>query len=160
MSFIDSDKQAGLHILVRDNRPKPAAPKKGADPSKAEPQVARGDFTPDVLDLVKSAYSVDVDTASLKADSKAHGARQNTFKTKTLDANTKEVQVWIYGDKNSPAQVALIFDYPKDAIQGLSSNINLCLESLGVGRVAESLYAGRGEELSGEEAAPPPAGVF
>jgi hypothetical protein len=159
-SFVDTDKQASLHILARDNRPKAASPKKGADPSKTEPQAARGDFNSDVLDLVKSAYSVDVDAASLKAESKDHGARHNPYKAKTLDANTKEVQIWIYGDKTSPAQVALIFDYPKDARNSLASPINYCLQSFGVGRVAESLYAGRGDELSGEEAAPPPAGVF
>jgi hypothetical protein len=158
-SFIDANKQAGLHILARDNRPKGATPKKGADPSKAaEPQAARGDFTADVLDLVKGAYSVDLDAQQLKADTKAHGARNNAYKTKTLDANTKEVQVWIYGDKNSPSQVALIFDYPKDSRNSLTSAITYCLQSFGAGRVAESLYAGR-DELSGEEAAPP-SGVF
>jgi hypothetical protein len=160
-SFIDSGKQAGLHILARVNKPKAATNKKGADPTKGEPAALRGDFTADVLDLVKSAYSVDVDAARLKTESKAHGARNNAFKTTTLDANTKEVQVWIYGDKASPAQVALIFDYPKDkdARNSLTSGINYCLQSFGVGRVAESLYSG-GEEGAGEEAAPPPSGVF
>jgi hypothetical protein len=158
-SFIDSDKQAGLHILARDNKPKTATSKKGADPSKtAEPQAVRGDFTADVLDLVKAALSLDIDAQQLKAESKAHGARKNDYKTKTLDANTKEVQVWIYGDKNSPEQVALIFDYPKESRNSLTSAINYCLQSFGVGRVAESLYAGR-DEFSGEEAAPP-SGVF
>lgn len=154
-SFIDQEKQASLHIVARDNRPKPAAKKGGAP---APPKAARGDFTADVLDLVKSAYSVDFDAAQLKSESKAHGRKSNTYKTKTLDANTKEVQVWIIGDKNSTAQVALIFDYPKESRNSLSSPINYCLQSFGMGREAESLYAGR-DELSGEEA-PPPGGVF
>ncbi len=157
-SFIDQDKQASLHIVARNNKPKPAT-KKGSDPSKAaQPPAVRGDFTADVLDLVKSSYSVDVDTQQLKSESKGHGARNNAFKTKTLDVNTKEVQVWIYGDKNSPAQVALIFDYPKEARNSLASKINYCLQVFGAGPVAQSLYAGR-DEASGEEALPP-GGVF
>jgi hypothetical protein len=157
-SFIDPKKQAGLHILARDNRPKPAT-KKGGDPSKpAESPAARGDFTADVLDLVKSAYGVDIDVQQLKSETKAHGRKQNAYRTKTLDASSKEVQVWIYGDKNTPAQVALIFDYPKESGKTLSSSINYCLQSFGVGREAQSLYAGR-DEVSGEEAAPP-GGVF
>jgi hypothetical protein len=159
-SFIDSGKQAGLHILARVNKPKPAAGKKGADPKAAEPAAVRGDFIPDVLELVKSAYSVDV-PANLKSESKGRAPRNNAYKTTTLDANTKEVQLWIYGDKNSPAQVALIFDYPKDkdARNSLSSPISYCLQSFGVGRVAQSLYAGH-DDASAEEAAPPPSGVF
>jgi hypothetical protein len=153
-SFIDSSKQASLHILARTNKPKTAA-KKGVDPSKpAEPQAVRGDFTADVLELVKSAYSIDIDPQQLKSETKAHLPRSNTYKTKSVDANTKEVQVWIYGDKNSPAQVALIFDCPKDALRDLSSKIKYCLETFGVGPVAQSLYAGR-DEVSGEEAPPP-----
>jgi hypothetical protein len=152
-SFLDEKKQASLHLLARDNRPKPAA-KKGA-----EPPPARGDFTSDVLDVVKSAYGVDIDAQQLKSESKQHGARKNDYKTKTMEANAKEVQVWIYGDKTSPAQVALIFEYPKDSKGNFSSAIGYCLQTLGVGKMAESLYAGR-DEVSGEEAAPPPGGVF
>jgi hypothetical protein len=159
-SFIDPDKQAGLHLVARDNRPKPAT-KKGANPSEAaQPPAARGDFIADVLDLLKTAYSVDVDAQRLKTESKGHGRRNTSYKTATLEAGNKEVQVWISGDKNSPAQVALIFDYPKESLKSLSSGIQLCLESFGVGREAESLYAGR-EEVAGEEgAAAPPGGVF
>jgi hypothetical protein len=159
-SFIDPDKQAGLHIVARDNRPK-ATPKKAAKPAEAEPPpAARGDFTADVLDLIKSAYSVDVDAQSLKSETKGHGSRMYPFKTATKDAGNKEVQVWIYGEKNSPTQVALIFDYPKESRNSLSSAIGHCLEAFGVGRWAESLYAGR-EEIVGEDGvAAPPGGVF
>jgi hypothetical protein len=159
-SFIDPDKQAGLHIVVRDNRPK-AATKKGANPSQAAPApAARGDFTADVLDLIKTAYSVDLDVSKLKSETRGHGRKQYPFKTATLDAGNKEVQVWIYGDKNTSAQVALIFDYPKESRGSLSSGIKYCLESFGVGREAESLYAG-GDVLAEEEgAAAPPGGVF
>ncbi len=111
-SFINEKTGTGLHILARDNRPKPTT-KKGGDPNKVT--AARGDFTSDVLDVVKSAYSIDVDAATLKSESKDRGRKHNAYKSKTLDANTKEVQLYIYGDKTSPAQVALIFDYPKDA---------------------------------------------
>jgi len=159
-SFIDADKQAGLHIVARDNRPKPATKKGAGSPDAAQPPAARGDFTADVLDLVKSAYSVDLDAARLKSETKGHGSKSNPFKTATLDAGNKEVQVWIYGEKNSPAQVALIFDYPKESRKNLASAIGYCLQSFGVGRWAESLYAGR-EEIAGEDgAAAPPGGVF
>jgi hypothetical protein len=159
-SFIDADKQAGLHIVARDNRPKPATKKGAGPPDAAQPPAARGDFIADVLDLVKNAYSVDLDASRLKTENKGHGSKSNAFKAATLDAGNKEVQVWIYGDKSSPAQVALIFDYPKESRNSLASAIGYSLQSFGVGRWAESLYAGR-EELAGEEgAAAPPGGVF
>ncbi len=157
-SFIDADKQAALHIVARDNRPKPAA-KKGANPSEARPPAARGDFIADVVDLIKTAYSVDFEASKLKAESKRHGRKNNSYRTATFDAGNKEVQVWIYGDKSSQAQVALIFDYPKEALKSLSSGIALCLESFGVGREAESLYAGR-EEIGGEEGGATPGATF
>ena len=49
-SFIDESKAASLHVLARHKKPK-APPKKGATPPPAA--APRGDFTAEVIDLVK-----------------------------------------------------------------------------------------------------------
>src|SRR5438105_15959604 len=51
-TFFDPQKQASLHVLARLNLPK-APNKKGVTPAEATP---RGEFTADVLDLLKNVY--------------------------------------------------------------------------------------------------------
>jgi hypothetical protein len=158
-TFADPQKQASLHILARVTLPK--APSKKT-PSAAE-STQRGDFTDDVLDLLKNAYGADFEKSRLKTDDKSHGGRTNSFKTLTLDLTAKEIKVFLFGDKTSPEKVALIFDYPKEEAGTLSSKINLCLESFAVGGAAARAFSGGGdEELGGDlgGGAPTPTGVF
>ena len=54
-SFIDQAKQASLHVLARHKKPKAPAQER-APPSETAP---RGDFTAEVIELVKAAYAVD-----------------------------------------------------------------------------------------------------
>jgi hypothetical protein len=155
-SFIDEKTQASLHILARTNAPK-ATPKKTTNPGEGaeEPQAptaARGDFTTDVLDFIKSAYSTDFDAAQLKGyQPGTHGGRKPvSYRSATIDTNAKQVKVYFFGDKNSPAQVALIFEGTKDSLKGISSKIDYSLNSLAVGPRAASLYGGQ-DEFGGEE---------
>src|SRR5262249_45827917 len=133
--------------------------KKAAGPAGTS---TRGDFAADVLDLVKSVYGADFELSSLKTETKSHGRKANTFKSKTLPVAAKEVRVYLFGEKSSPEKVALIFDYPKDEYKTLSTKIDLCLESFRVGPEAIRAFSGGGEEeLGGEEgAAAPSSGVF
>jgi hypothetical protein len=159
-SFIDQDKGESLHILVRVKKPKaPASTKKGATPTEAVP---RGDFTTEVIDLIKSVYGVEIDeTKKLKPDIKKHGNRENDFKSTTLEIAAKEVQVYLYGDKNGPYEVALIFDYPTEEKKTIDSKIRLSLEAFAVGEAARHAFSdgGEGEGEGGEEGSggePPP----
>ena len=146
-SFIDQGKQASLHILARHKKPK-AAPKKGAPP--AAEATPRGEFTADVIEVLKAAYGIDDLTPSkFKAITKKHEGRENPYKELKLDLTAKEVVVYIYGDKNNPYNVALIFDYPKGA--DMATKIGLCLESFAVGDVARRAFEGGGENEGGEE---------
>jgi hypothetical protein len=149
-SFIEPEKQS-LHILARVKRPK-APSKKG--PSQAE--TPRGEFNTDVVDLVKNVYGAELDLSKFKDDTK----RFNTFKYYLLDLNAKNVQIYLYGGKNSPHEVALIFEYPKAEHNAVNPKIGLCLESFAVGDMAKRAFAG-GEtediEGTGEEAPPPVA---
>jgi hypothetical protein len=166
-TFLDAEKQASLHILARVNTPKGAAPpKKGPNPSDATDQAAppavRGDFTTDVLDLIKSAYSTDLESSQLKPfEAPAQGTpKKVSYKSATVELPSKEVKVYFFGDKNGPAQIALIFEGPKESLSSISTRINYSLNSLAVGTIATTLYNG-GDEFAGEEgAAPPPGGVF
>jgi hypothetical protein len=146
-----------LHVLARVDKPKGATAKKGSK-AAAPPPPSRGDFTADVLDCIKNTYGTDIESAKLKPESKSHGGKTNNFKTLSLDLTAKEIKVYVIGEKNSPAQVALIFEYPKDQIKNLSSKIDLCLESFRVGEAAHRLYAGQDEE--GGEAGPGGTAVF
>jgi len=157
-SFIDQDKLESLHILVRRvKKPKaPASTKKGAAPKEAVP---RGDFTTEVVDLIKSVYGVDLEANKFKPDVKSHGNRENNFHATTLDLTAKEVQVYLYGDKNGPYEVALIFDYPTESKKNIDSKIRLCLEAFAVGEAARHAFSGGGEGEGGEEGSggePPP----
>jgi hypothetical protein len=162
-SFFDQGKRASLHILARTNAPK-APTKKGPNPPGAAEQPAtavRGDFTADVLDLIKGAYNTDIESAQLKpTEPNAHGRKSITYKSATLDLNDKQLKIYFHGDKNGPAQVALIFEGPKEALHDLVTQIDYSLNSLVLGPRASSFYSGQ-DELAGEEGpAAPPGGVF
>jgi hypothetical protein len=147
-SFIDQAKQASLHVLARHKKPK-APPKKGVKPTEVAP---RGDFTAEVIDLVKAAYGADDLTPSkFKAMSKRHEGRENAYKEAKLDLATKEVLIYLYGDKNSPYNVALIYEYPKSEVNNLSPKIGLSLEAFAVGEAAQRAFAGGTEIEGGEE---------
>jgi len=163
-TFIDQEKQASLHILARSNAPKPAAAAKKSPnptdtPDQAPPPVARGEFTSDVLDFIKSAYNTDLEAAQLKSvEPNSHGRKSIQYKNATLDLGNKQVKVYFHGDKNSPAQVALIFEGTKESLRNLISQIDYSLNSLVVGPKATNFYNGQ-DELS-EEGPAVPTGVF
>jgi hypothetical protein len=150
-SFIEQDKQS-LHLLARVKRPKPAG-KKAATPADAVP---RGEFNSDVVELLKNVYGAELDLSQFKEDKKLN----NTFKYKLLDLNAKNVQIYLYGAKNNPYEVALIFEYPKAEHSTLNPKITLCLESFAVGDRAKKAFAGgeseeEGVEGTGEEGSQP-----
>jgi hypothetical protein len=165
-TFLDPAKQASLHILARVNTPKGPAPKKGPNPSdstdQAAPTAVRGDFTTDVLDLIKSAYSTDVESSQLKSvEIPAQGTPKTvTYKSATIELPSKDVKVYFYGAKTDPAQIALIFEGPKESLKNISSQINYSLNSLAVGTRATTLYNGGDEFATDEGAGAAPAGVF
>jgi hypothetical protein len=147
-SFIDEAKHASLHVLARHKKPK-APPKKGAPPVAAP---TRGDFMNEVIELVKAAYAVeDLTPTKFKNVIKKHEGRENSYKEVKLDLNTKEVLIYLYGEKNGPYDIALIFEYPKTELNNLSPKIGLSLEAFAVGEAASKAFSGGGEEGAGEE---------
>jgi hypothetical protein len=154
-SFLDEKvANESLHVLARINRPKAADKKKAAAPADA---VVRGDFNADVVGVVNSAYSAELDVAKFKEETKKSG---NKFKrAPAFESNGKNVQVFIYGTKNDQHQVALIFEYPKEEHTTMNPKIELCLDSFAVGKKAQRAYAGEDEEESGEEGGSGGSGV-
>jgi len=157
-SFIDKEKQKSFHVLARIKKPKaPAGAKKTT--AQAEP-TPRGKFVDDVLELVKVAYNVELTSTQLKPEVKTHSNRSNSYKAHKLEQDTREVQIFIYGDANSSHEVALIFEYPKTEVAYMSPKIGLCLESFAVGALATRAFSGSGDLDAGEEGggggAPPP----
>ena len=147
-SFIDEAKKASLHLLARHKKPK-APPKKGAP---AAATAARADFTSEVIEIVKAAYAVeDLTPAKFKPAIKKHEGRENHYKEVKLDLNTKEVFIYLSGDKHDPYNIALIFEYPKTEVNSLSPKIGLSLEAFAVGEAASKAFSGGGEEGSGDE---------
>jgi hypothetical protein len=157
-SFIDQEKKASLHLLVRIKKPKAAPDAKKAAP--AAEVTPRGKFIDDVVELVKAAYGVELTSGMLKPESKTHLNRENAYKAWKQDLADKEVQVYLYGsDENSVHQVALIFEFPKTEVDKLNTKIDLCLESLAVGERAQTAFSGGGDLDAGEEPGagqPPP----
>ncbi len=150
-TFYETDKQ-NLHIISRVKLPKPAA-KKGAPPPPAP--TPRGDFTADVVAILNSYYSVDIDPTKAKQEMKG----KNTFKKLVFEAGGKTVQVYIRSVKGDPYEVALVFDYPKSEQASLSSKIELTLESMRVGDAARSKFSGsEGEEGENAEGGAPGQG--
>jgi hypothetical protein len=156
-SFIDQAKGTSLHVLARHKKPKPAATNKKttAAPAEATP---RGDFAADVLEVVKSAYGVEVPPGQLKSETKKRKGRSNAYRITRQDLGAKEVQVYIYGNKNDAYEVALIFEGPKEELRNLFSRIDYCLQSFAVGDFARRAFAGVSEYDAGDEGggAPPP----
>jgi len=153
-SFLEPEKQS-LHILARVKRPK--TPSKKA-PTKAE--TPRGEFNSDVVELIKNVYGAELAVSDFKDDTKrivGDRPTDNTIMYKLLDLNAKHVQIYLYSGKNSPYEVALIFEYPKAEHNAVNPKIGLCLESFAVGDKAKRAFAG-GEtediEGTGGEAAP------
>jgi hypothetical protein len=155
-SFIEQDKQS-LHLLARVKRPKTPS-KKAPTPAETTP---RGEFNTEVVDLVKNVYGAEVEALQFKDEKMQKG--NNTFKTKMLDLNAKNVQIYLYGGKTIPYEVALIFEYPKAEHSALNPKIKLCLESFAVGEKAKRAFAGGETEAEGvegtgpaDDSAPPP----
>lgn len=145
-SFIDTSTQATLHVLARSHAP--ATPTK-----KASATAARGDFTADVVDLIKGAYSTELDAAQLKPfQPDAHGRKPVSYRSTKFDANGKKVEVYFFGTKEGPAQVALVFEGPPDSLK--TSQINYSLMSLAVGNLAATRYNGDVASEEGSSAAP------
>lgn len=155
-SFIDQTKQASLHVLARIKRPKGPPSKKTT--TQAEPP-ARGKFIDDVLELIKTAYNVELTASTLKVAVKSHANRDNPYKFTKLPLDGKEAQVYIYGEPNSTYEVALIFEYPTKELNYMDPKIGLCLESFAVGERANRAFSGTGDLDTGPESgggAPPP----
>jgi len=142
-----------LHLLARVKRPKNPNAKKKAEP------VNRGDFNRDVLALLNGAYAP---PAELTMDKfKETKKKNNTFKHYAFAVNGKNVQVYLYGTKNSAYEVALVFEYPSSEHTTLYSKIELCLESFAEGNKARRAFSGAGgDEQAGEAgvATPTPGG--
>jgi hypothetical protein len=142
-SFTETDKQALMHVLARVKLPKAPA-KKGAPEA---PTAARGDFTSDVIALLNGVYNIEIDATKAKEESK----RSNKFKHLAFEANAKNVQVYLFGNKTAH-EVALIFEYPKSEQAALVNKIDLSLEAFATGDRARRSFTGSvsEEELSGE----------
>jgi hypothetical protein len=150
-TFYEADKQ-NLHILSRVKLPKPAT-KKGAPAPEAP--TPRGEFTPDVVSILNSYYSVDIDPTKAKEEKK----KRNTFKRLAFEAGGKNVQVYIRSIKGDPYEVALVFDYPKSEQASIASKIELTLESMRVGDRARSAFNGsEGEDAETIDGASSSAG--
>ena len=144
-SYVDG-KKSSLHVLARHKKLK-APPKKGV---KAVEPAPRGDFTNEVIELIKAVYAVeDLPPSKLKAVSKGHGGRDNGYREAKLNLGEKEVLIYLYGDKNNPYNVALIFDYPKTEVNNLSPKIGLSLEAFAVGEPANRAFSGGSPEEGG-----------
>jgi hypothetical protein len=148
-SFIDQAKQASLHLLARHKKPKAPTKKKGVAPTEPPP---RGDFTAEVIELLKVAYGAEIEPSLFKPTSKRHGGRDNTYKEAKLKLANKEVQIDLFGDKNGPYNVALIFEYPETEKKDVSTKIGYSLESFAVGEAARRAFAGHGDADVGDEA--------
>ncbi len=159
-SFIDTKSGTALHVLARVKKPKPPPnAKKTAAP--AEPTAARGKFIDDVVELVKSAYNVELTSGQFKPKSQEHGSRVNDYKYHSLDLTTKQVEVYIFTESNGVHEVAMIFEFPKSKENSdkMATMIRYCLQSFGVSERAKHSYTGTSDLDAGEaigSGAPPP----
>lgn len=157
-SFIEQDKQS-LHLLARFKRPKTPS-KKAPTPAETAP---RGEFSTDVVELVKNAYGTEIDASKFKEEQMPRERGGNTFRAQTVDFNAKNIQIYLYGGKTNPYEVALIFEYPKAEHAVVYPRIKLCLESFAVGERAKRAFTsgeaeveGEGGEAPTDESVPPP----
>jgi len=153
-SFIETEKQT-LHVLARIKRPKGAANKKAAP----EP-TNRGEFVADVVAELSKTYNIEVDATKAKEETKQTPSSLNKFKHLTLGANGKTIQVYFYGNKQTPYEVALIFEYPNAELKKVSGKIDDTLGAFAVGEKARKAFAGNStdeETVEGGEAAGPVA---
>lgn len=167
-SFINTETQVSMHVLAltpekaaaaKKGAPKPAEAGEGAEAPPAT-TANPANFTTDVIDFIKATYSTDFDASKLKTiEPTSFAGKSVTYKGAKIEAGEKELQVYFHGDKNGPAQVALIFEGTKDALNKISTRINYSLNSLRVGPRAAGFYSGQ-DDLGGEEPAAPPTGVF
>ena len=107
---------ASLHLLARVEKPKAAPKKKGAN-ATAPPPTSAAISPPTCSTTIKSAYGVDI--AVGQAQARVQGPRRKDEQLQDLDAGPDgqgSSRFIIIGEKNSPAQVALIFEYPKDQL--------------------------------------------
>ena len=150
-SYYEPEKQS-LHVLARVKRPK------GADGKKAAPNPAdtatRGEFNTDVIAVLNSVYSLDIDLTKAKEEPK----RRNKFKRLAFEANGKNVEVYLYGSKTSPYEVALVFEYAKAEKTTLSGKIDLALGSFAVGETARRMFSGAVSEEEAAEGGAAPGG--
>lgn len=120
--------------------------KKIKDPKKkGTPDAPRGTFITEVFTVLGNAYNVDIEPSKAKNVSML----KNTFKHLAFEANGKTVQVYLYGDKANPPEVALIFEYTKG--ENLTEKIKLCLESFATNDKARLAFTGveEGQEVEG-----------
>ncbi len=156
----EAAKQAGaikqtLHTLARVKRPKSPNAKK-----KAEPPTNRGEFNRDVLALLNAYYAPPNELTIDKFKETAKKA--NRFRHHAFAVGGKNIQVYLYGPKGDPYEVALVFEYPNSERGSLSTKIELALEAFAVGNRAKYYFSGGvGEEQGGEAGSGAPApGVF
>ena len=148
-SFYEKENKANLYVLARIKRPKAPPGSKKAAPTPAD-TATRGEFNVDVLTLLTGVYNVELDTAKAKEEPK----RKKSFRHLAFETGEKNVDVYIYGGKTNPYEVALIFEYLKAEKAALASKIDLCLGAFEVGEGAKRAFSGAGvEEDSGEGAA-------
>jgi hypothetical protein len=145
-----------LHMLARVKRPKSPNPK-----AKPEPPAPPRVFNNDVVALINAAYAPQ---PPLTVDKfKETKRRNNTFRQFSLPpVGGKYIQVYLYGSRNDPYEVALIFEYPSTEQSNLTPKIDLCMGSFAVGTRAQRAFSGAvGETPAGETAPAGPApGVF
>ena len=151
-SFIEQDKQS-MHVLARLKKPKATPGKKAAAP--VPENASRGPFDSDVIALLNGVYNLELDPSKAKEEVK----NKRTFKRLTFEANGKNIQLYLYGSKTTPYEVALIFEHAKSEQSALVSKIELCLGSFSTGERARRAYTGKDtEEESTEASGEAPAG--
>jgi hypothetical protein len=146
-SFDEPPRQS-MHILARVKQPKSASKAKKA----VEPPQNRGEFNRDVLAILNSAYTPPPELSLEKF--KEEKQKANTFKKYVFQGNNKNVQVYLYGPKGDPYEIAFVFEFPGSEQAALISKIGLCLESFATGAKAKRMFAGTGAEEEGAEGSP------
>ncbi len=152
-SFTDKATGHAFHTIARVKQAK-KAPAKGQPAAAAEPAVARGEFTADLLAFLQQVYGAadEIQPAKLKNEKKKNNDfRKLSFVTTGANNVSTTVQVFIY--KKEPHDVALVFVMPTANVAKQLSTIDLCLESFAVGNKAKSAYSGGASEEEGGEAA-------